>query len=191
LHWALQARRVQFPGDPDPVLVTGPEGPQGIFRLTVDELVALARANVGRELTQRECRDFFEASACPVLPAVLPDMTSFELPDPAVERPLAGTRVTLVTTFIGETAGGLGLELEAFTERTGIAVEVTAPSDFEATLEASGAAGPTSGHRVHRATRHRGVVRRGGRTDRPQRLPRPGCGPDTDLGPPRLTGHRG
>jgi DNA-binding SARP family transcriptional activator/ABC-type glycerol-3-phosphate transport system substrate-binding protein len=140
LHWSLQARRVQFPGDPDPALVTGPEGPQGIFRLPIDELVALARENVARGLTPGECRDLFEDSACPALPAVLPAMTvepamsSSVLPEPAVGQPLAGTRVTLVAPFISETAGGLGLEFEAFTKRTGIEVEATAPSDFENTL---------------------------------------------------------
>ncbi len=134
LHWSLQARRVQFPGDPDPVVVAGPEGPQGVFRLPTDELVALARANVGRDLTAQECREVFEGAACPPLPAVLPAMTSFEAPDLTGEQPLAGTRVTVVSPFTGPIRDGLGQEFEVFTERTGITVEMTAPADFELTL---------------------------------------------------------
>lgn len=133
LHWALQARRVQYPGDPDAVGVTGPEGPQGIFRLTIDELVALALAHVGRELTPQECRDFFDSTACPELPDVLPVMTSADLPETAMPRPLAGTRVTVVTV-LRDTAGGLASELSAFTARTGIEVEATSPYELEATL---------------------------------------------------------
>jgi DNA-binding SARP family transcriptional activator/ABC-type glycerol-3-phosphate transport system substrate-binding protein len=134
LHWALQARRVQFPGDPEVMTLTGPEGPQGVFRLPVDELVALAQENVDRQLTSRECAAFFDSSSCPVLPEVVPTIASAEGADDGGRRPLAGTRVTLVSALNESHAGGMRREFDAFTERTGIEVEATSPIGFERAL---------------------------------------------------------
>ena len=52
LHWALQAAHVPYPGTERPVEVRiGPNGPTGVFRLPLDDLVALARPLGERGLT--------------------------------------------------------------------------------------------------------------------------------------------
>jgi DNA-binding SARP family transcriptional activator/ABC-type glycerol-3-phosphate transport system substrate-binding protein len=132
LHWGLQAKRVVFPGDSDATVVAGPDGPQGVFLLPFEELVALARANVGRQLTPEECLEHLDASTCPTLPEVMPPVfgpAPESLPG-AFGQPVAGTRVTLLSAIDGLGARGMRAEFQAFTERTGITVEAASPNEL-------------------------------------------------------------
>ena len=60
LHWALQAARVAYPVAEAPIEVrSGPHGLTGIYRLPLDELVALAKSQlVNRPLTAEECQRY-------------------------------------------------------------------------------------------------------------------------------------
>ncbi len=136
LHWALQAARVAFPGDVDGVAVSGPDGPQGIFPMPVQELVAFAETHVDRDLTPQECDEYLgPGNTCPTLPA---DLTVLGGPvaggaDPGeVEGALAGTQVTLSLPFFS--ALGLTEELAAFEERTGIEVDAVMDLEMETRL---------------------------------------------------------
>ncbi len=136
LHWALQAARVTFPGDVDGVAVSGPDGPQGIFPMPVQELVALAETHVDRDLTPQECDEYLgPGNTCPTLPA---ELTVLGGPaaggaDPSeVEEALAGTHVTLSLPFFS--ALGLTEELTAFEERTGIEVDAVLDPEMETRL---------------------------------------------------------
>jgi DNA-binding SARP family transcriptional activator/ABC-type glycerol-3-phosphate transport system substrate-binding protein len=133
LHWSLQARRVPFPGDRPVTVVDGPQGPQGIFELPLDELFRLARGDVTRSLSPEECADHLSATACPTLPRELPDDADGAEPATVQERtdrPLAGTRVTLMNEL-----GEMGVAFRAFTARTGIAVEDTTPANITPVIE--------------------------------------------------------
>jgi DNA-binding SARP family transcriptional activator/ABC-type glycerol-3-phosphate transport system substrate-binding protein len=132
LHWALQAARVPFPGDLDGLAVTGPEGPRGIFPITVPELVAMAQDHVQRDLTRAECDAYLgPANTCPTLPN---DLTVLGGPptggaDPAeTSAPLDGTEVTFSIPM--SLPPGLSAELEAFENETGIEIAAFADIDL-------------------------------------------------------------
>jgi DNA-binding SARP family transcriptional activator/ABC-type glycerol-3-phosphate transport system substrate-binding protein len=131
LHWSLQSRRVAYPSGGEAVVVSGPQGPQGVFALPFERLVALARAEVPRDMTAAECADHFAGSSCPKLPEELPELRAAAprgTPRPAA-RPLAGTRVTLVHAFGDLEGGSLQTTMEAFGDRTGITIDSFSPGD--------------------------------------------------------------
>ncbi len=138
LHWGLQAARVPFPGDVDGIAVNGPEGPRGIFQMEVPELVAMAEAQVHRDLTLQECERYLgPGNTCPSLPPALavlggPAPEQVDLLGPSGD--LAGTEVIVTTTF---SSPGLVEELAAFQERTGIKVDAALDPHMEARLPAS------------------------------------------------------
>ncbi|HET6836099.1 MAG TPA: extracellular solute-binding protein [Acidimicrobiales bacterium] len=141
LHWAIQAARVPYPATDAPAEVRiGPDGPTGIFRLPLAQLVDLARGHLSRSFTAEECTRY-AIEPCPVRtsddgwPAVPQDPVRPELRSPA-DRPLAGTTISLVG--IEPPDEGLGDELARFEERTGIEVAYTAnPDTSEAQIAAA------------------------------------------------------
>jgi serine/threonine protein kinase/ABC-type glycerol-3-phosphate transport system substrate-binding protein len=135
LHWALQRARVPYPaadaGAPVEVR-TGPDGPTGIFRLPLTQLVDLARDHLADSFSAADWRSFATdqcaryyiqpcaartgGSGWPAIPEE-PDRPALPAQD---DRPLAGTRITLAG--IEPPDEGLGDELARFEERTGIEV---------------------------------------------------------------------
>ena len=139
LHWGLQAGRVPFPGDLDGIAVSGPEGPQGIFPLPVQELVALAQTHVRRDLTRQECDEYLgPRNTCPTLPAaltVLGGPAAGSAGPGTASKALADTEVTLSHAF--SSGPGLTQELTAFQQRTGITVDAVVDQEMETRLPAS------------------------------------------------------
>jgi DNA-binding SARP family transcriptional activator/ABC-type glycerol-3-phosphate transport system substrate-binding protein len=140
LHWAIQAARVPYPATDAPVEVRiGPDGPTGIFRLPMAQLVDAARDHLTRTFTTEECTQY-AIEPCPARTAdsgwpAIPDEPA-RPPLPAQDgRPLAGTRIT----FFGccDLNLGFGDELARFEERTGIdvvpaeGVTTAASDDFD------------------------------------------------------------
>jgi DNA-binding SARP family transcriptional activator/ABC-type glycerol-3-phosphate transport system substrate-binding protein len=148
LHWAIQATRIRYPTTDAPVEVrTGPDGPAGIFRLRLAQLVGLARGHLTDSFTADEWRAF-TADACtryyiepcaprtadsswPAIPRE-PDRPELRSED---ERPLAGTSITLAGCCHPES--GIGAELQRFEERTGIDVVYEFNPATEAEVEAA------------------------------------------------------
>jgi DNA-binding SARP family transcriptional activator/ABC-type glycerol-3-phosphate transport system substrate-binding protein len=136
IHWALQALGVQYDVSPGaPVAVrAGPTGPTGVYVMPVADLVSLAEASIERRLTEDECgRISAGRSACPTAAAIPIELVvdGYE-PLGGIDRALAGTTVTLAN-FALEPEPGLLAELAAFTERTGIDVDLaenTTPTDL-------------------------------------------------------------
>ncbi len=127
IHWALQALGVQYDvGSGAPVAVrAGPTGPTGVYVMPVADLVSFAEASVERRLTEQECaRIPTGPAACPAATAISTEVAvdGYE-PPVGADRALAGTTVTLAN-FALEPEPGLLAELVAFTERTGIDVEL-------------------------------------------------------------------
>ena len=143
LHWGLQAARVPFPGDLDGIAVSGPDGPQGIFPMPVQELVALAQTHVDRDLTLQECDEYLgPGNTCPTLPdelTVVGARATTDADPGEPSKPLDGTKVTL--TFAEQTPLGLTAELTAFLDRTGIEVDLVPDIEMEERLSASVVAG--------------------------------------------------
>jgi DNA-binding SARP family transcriptional activator/ABC-type glycerol-3-phosphate transport system substrate-binding protein len=124
LHWGLQAARVTYPVDPEAeaVVLDGPRGPQGVFVLTLPELLRLASETLdGRQLTAEECADYVgRDTVCPPLPGEPPDDLRWY--EPASPRepsraPLAGTSVRLLAS---DSEADAASELELLRGRTGI-----------------------------------------------------------------------
>jgi DNA-binding SARP family transcriptional activator len=132
LHWGLQELRVPYPvADGDHVVLVGPGGPRGAYRLPDAELVALAQRSVDRGLTKLECRTFLGDAGCPTLP---PDLAAHIVPSrapPATAESLAGTRVSIAGTHLDVSATELRVEFATFTASTGIEVIYTEASTFE------------------------------------------------------------
>jgi alpha-glucoside transport system substrate-binding protein len=132
LHWAIQAAGITYPMADAPVDVRiGPNGPTGVFALPLGDVVDLARGAVTRTLTPAEC-DKHGIEPCPVGggglaapagagPRDLPIAASARSVAASADRPLAGTTVTMWGGVIA--ADGLGDELAAFQEQTGITVK--------------------------------------------------------------------
>ena len=142
LHWSLQAAHVPYGHADAPVEVrVGPNGPTGIVRLPMRDLVALASAHLGsRRLTADECARFEitpcpadEASAWPMIPA---EPARPELPAQN-EHPLDGTRITLTGAM---DPAAVQADLAAFRDQTGIEVTYETPS-LDADTEAMSARG--------------------------------------------------
>jgi hypothetical protein len=129
VHWALQRLGVQYDVAPDtPVAIrSGPQGLAGVYALAPAELVAVADDAVDRSLTDGECEPIFDGP-CPArseLPADLPlrgglDGYGAVAPGPMA---LAGTRVTVAAPAL-RAESGLERQYEAFTEQTGIEIDV-------------------------------------------------------------------
>jgi DNA-binding SARP family transcriptional activator/ABC-type glycerol-3-phosphate transport system substrate-binding protein len=138
VHWAIQEARVVYPVSDAPVDVRlGPDGPTGIYRLPIPDLVTLARNHLGdRRLTADECSRF-EIANCPGDSEVWPS-----LPDAAVastvvrdgNRPLAGTTVSIVAP---EDDDGLLEDFEHFEARTGIEVQIRPAEALDAQISSS------------------------------------------------------
>ncbi len=129
VHFALHELGVQYgAGSDTPVAVrSGPRGLVGVYALPPNELVDLAESAVSRQLTDAECATFLSGS-CPgdlSIPDDLPlrgGLAAYGAVDPG-PRALAGTSITMAaSTLRGDE--GFARELEAFTERTGIEIEL-------------------------------------------------------------------
>ncbi len=142
VHFGLQELGVRYEVDSEtPVAVrAGPNGLFGVYALPPAELMRLAESAVERSLSDDECRTFL-SQPCPAeadIPIDLELQGGLEAygvrtgPDA-----LRGTTVTIAAPYWVEeaaTAGsGLYRELAAFSDRTGIAVEVI-QGDVEAFL---------------------------------------------------------
>jgi len=135
IHWALQALGVQYDvGSAAPVTVrAGPIGP-GVYVMPVADLVAFAEGSIERRLTEDDCaRIPAPLPACPTAAAIPIELVveGYEPPGDT-DRALTGTTVTLAN-FALQPEPGLLAELAAFTERTGIEVELaenTTPTDL-------------------------------------------------------------
>ncbi|MGZ5353982.1 MAG: extracellular solute-binding protein [Actinomycetota bacterium] len=131
LHWAMQEAVVEYPVRDGPeAVVPGPDGPRGVLDLPLAELVRAAEGGPTRPLTPAECRRFFATTTCPTLPTALPEGVAAEpigrLERPAAQ-PLAGTKVTILWQSVHQDLGllePLRRELDSFTARTGIEVEI-------------------------------------------------------------------
>ena len=130
VHFALHELGVQYDvGDETPVAVrSGPSGLVGVYALPPNELVELAESAVERRLTDAEC-DSFLSGSCPAdveIPASLPLRGGVELPTArailARERWRARRITMAASTLRGD--DGFARELEAFTERTGIEIDL-------------------------------------------------------------------
>jgi alpha-glucoside transport system substrate-binding protein len=143
VHMALHELGVQYPvDDATQVAVrSGPHGLVGVYVLPPKELVDLAESTVDRRLTDDECAVFMSRS-CPADAAIPDDLPLRGGPDSygATDlgpRALAGTRVTMTA---GALRGDDGFvrQLEAFTELTGIEVDLAASDDQQVVNAASG-----------------------------------------------------
>ncbi len=127
LHWALQAAKVPYPSTELPVEVrSGPFGPTGIFRLPLDDLVALAQTHLGeRSFTDAECA-FHDIAPCPggaagqAWPAMPDEPERPDMPD-QVGTPLAGTQISIEGDYPPALEAS---EWQVVTDRTGIGVRV-------------------------------------------------------------------
>jgi DNA-binding SARP family transcriptional activator/ABC-type glycerol-3-phosphate transport system substrate-binding protein len=147
LHLALQATHVQYPvSEGDAMVIASPAGPRGVFPLPVTELVRLASARSERTLSADECLRYLGSTACPPLPSRFPGSIDADPIRPvaaaAASRPLAGTTVALnyspVDPFV---VAAVRRQLVAFTEETGIEVQLVGNPDRPSWLEEVVAAG--------------------------------------------------
>ena len=132
LQWAVQDAGLTYPLRESPVAVrAGPAGPTGIFQVPLPLLVNMARKHLKDGFNASRCRRY-HLSPCPSRdhglatpsatgPAPVPTATAVSSIAPA-SKPLAGTTVTLQATAWDNE--GLTAELQAFQDRTGIAVNV-------------------------------------------------------------------
>ena len=129
VHFALQNLGAQYDVDPDtPVAVRpGPDGPVGVHAMPPGELVAFAESTVQRTLTDADCEAVL-SDTCPTdidVPETLPlrnGMESYGATAAAEPHALAGTTVRFSAGGLSDDPA-LALQLAAFTDRTGIAVE--------------------------------------------------------------------
>ena len=112
LHWALQAANVPYPSTELPVEVrSGPFGPTGIFRVPLDDLVAMAQTRLGElSLTDAECAAHGIApcprgSAAKAWPAIPAEPERPDLPDQA-RASLAGTQISIIGEYPEELWAG-------------------------------------------------------------------------------------
>ncbi|HEX4931150.1 MAG TPA: hypothetical protein VFV62_10620, partial [Gaiellaceae bacterium] len=129
VHFSLHELGVQYDVTHEtPVAVrSGPRGLVGVYAMPPRDLVELAETAVDRRLTEAEC-DSFLSGPCPArveVPENLPlrgGLESYGASDPGA-RALAGTSITVAaSTLRGDE--GFVRQLEAFTELTGIDVDI-------------------------------------------------------------------
>jgi DNA-binding SARP family transcriptional activator/ABC-type glycerol-3-phosphate transport system substrate-binding protein len=129
LHWAIQDAGLTYPVAEAPVEVRiGPNGRSGTFALPLSDLVALARGDVTRPLTEDECAAY-EIEPCPLDGAGLASPASAGtrqvIDQPATDAAAGGTSLagTTVTIWgVDDEASGLKAELARFEEATGVHV---------------------------------------------------------------------
>ena len=132
VHWAMQEAGIAYPvADAPTAVVSSPFGKRGILNLSISQLANAVRAEVPRDLKTDECATYFSTETCPKLPASFPGdlqaepVTPVKSPPGENGPPLAGTRVTMLWGEHGDEEFAPFLdELDAFTERTGIEVEL-------------------------------------------------------------------
>ena len=143
VHFALHELGVQYDVGPEtPVAVrSGPSRPRRRVRPAPAELVQLAESAVDRRLTDAECESFF-AGPCPApveIPESLPlrgGLDSYGATDPGV-RALAGTTVTMAASTLRDD-DGFARQLEAFTELTGIKIDLGSSEEQDVVNIATG-----------------------------------------------------
>ena len=141
VHFALQELGVQYDVEPGtPIAIrSAPRGPVGVYALSPSQLMELGERSVDRTLTDAECEAFL-AGPCladveiPVNLEIDGGLDSYGGGDGAA---LGGTTVRISAPELTEDAGFLH-ELAAFTDLTGIAVQLTP-------LDADQAANPWAG----------------------------------------------
>jgi DNA-binding SARP family transcriptional activator/ABC-type glycerol-3-phosphate transport system substrate-binding protein/tRNA A-37 threonylcarbamoyl transferase component Bud32 len=129
VHFALQKLGVQYDVDEATRVAARPgsQGPVGVYALPPNELMKLAESTASRTLTDGECQEFL-SSTCPAAVDVPDDLElrrGLDAYASADLLPLDGTTVTICLCNNLHLDTGLARELVAFTERTGIRVEVT------------------------------------------------------------------
>ena len=139
VHFALQELGVQYDVAAGTRVAARPgsQGPVGVYALRPSELIDLAESSAQRDLTDSECQEFL-SGACPAEVEVPDDLElrrGLDAYAPAdLQLPLEGTTVTicLCNNFTLTTA--MARELLAFTERTGIKIELAplSPEDARA-----------------------------------------------------------
>jgi DNA-binding SARP family transcriptional activator len=105
LHWAIQGARIPYPTTDVPVEVRiGPDGPTGIFRLPLAQLVDLASSHLARSFTPDECTRY-AIEPCPdrtgdsAWPAVPPNLSGPSCRHrPSVSSPVPASRSSAVVT---------------------------------------------------------------------------------------------
>jgi DNA-binding SARP family transcriptional activator/tRNA A-37 threonylcarbamoyl transferase component Bud32 len=129
LHLALQGMNVRYDvTENTPVTVlSGPDGPAGVYVIPPAVLVEFAEAQVGRRLTEAECEPFYDGP-CP-LPAPIPVYAIAEgyTGSPQGGRSLEGTTVRIADEPMWREPV-FARRLDAFTATTGIQVEYIVPS---------------------------------------------------------------
>jgi alpha-glucoside transport system substrate-binding protein len=143
VHFALHELGVQYDVSRQTRVAvrSGPRGLVGVYALAPGDLVQLAESADDRRLTDAECESFFSGS-CPVpveVPQDLPlrgGLESYGAIDPG-GRALAGTSVSFAaSTLRGD--DGFARQLEAFTEQTGIEIDVGSSEDQDVVNIATG-----------------------------------------------------
>jgi hypothetical protein len=145
LHWVLQEARVPYPDQAaDPVMLSGPAGPQGAFLDDLPDLLSRARAHTDRQLTAEECRFHLGTTDCTPPSGEAPVDLDYEQPSSVLGEapsvpPLTGTTVRVMTAGFDEP--GLEREIEAFQDRTGIRIQFDQEFQLELLLRDRVAAG--------------------------------------------------
>jgi len=129
LHWAIQEARVPYPIANGPVEVRhGPDGPAGIYRLPLDQLVKMAQDHLGgRMLADAEC-ERFDIARCPTGESAWPALPTAVGASPATDpaQPLGGTSVSIV----GDAEDTFIEEARRFNLDTGISAELQFSDDI-------------------------------------------------------------
>jgi alpha-glucoside transport system substrate-binding protein len=129
VHFALQELGVQYHVDPGARVAARPgsQGPVGVYALPPHELIKLAESTASRNLTDGECQEFLSGTCPPEVdvPDDLQLRRGLDAYAGADLQPLKGTTVTICICGNLDLDPGLLRELAAFTERTGIRVELT------------------------------------------------------------------
>ena len=157
LHWGFQEARITYPVEDGPTkVVAGPLGTRGVIDLPVGQLANAARAAVSRDLTPAECDRFFAGETCPRLPSTFATDLEAEpiipVPPPpgAPKPPLFGTQVSLVWGVHDdpEFFEPFQQELEAFTQETGVEVNLVSFPELDSwiTAEQAGSDPPDIAH---------------------------------------------
>ncbi len=126
LHAAIYASRVAYPADTGPAVFRSAAG-GGVFLMPPNELIALAQGAVSRGLTAEECQaaalrdcsDPRDSMPSGLVIAGGADAYAGGI----IDRPLAGSRVKITQPNTLD-IDGLQAEFGAFTDRTGIIVDV-------------------------------------------------------------------
>lgn len=133
LHWAVQAARVPYPSDADPVAVRdGPDGRLGVYLMPAAELVDLAARAAGRALTTVECQRYLHVEACPASgdwagSSLAVRVSTETVPaDRLATGSLAGSTVRVASQLPAD----LGPLIAGFGRDSGIAVETVSADDL-------------------------------------------------------------